>query len=83
MNNAGYGLIGEAEGVDERSARTLIEVLFWGAAHVTKQVRSRTKPSAEADILGRQSSSSVRSTQRDTAAEYSKSAPWEASSHSH
>jgi NAD(P)-dependent dehydrogenase (short-subunit alcohol dehydrogenase family) len=38
VNNAGHGLVGEVEGVEESAARALLDVLFWGAANVTKKV---------------------------------------------
>jgi NAD(P)-dependent dehydrogenase (short-subunit alcohol dehydrogenase family) len=38
VNNAGYGLIGEVEAVEESEARYQLDVLFWGAMNVTKRV---------------------------------------------
>lgn len=38
VNNAGYGIQGEIEGTPEAEARKIIETLFWGAVHVTKEV---------------------------------------------
>ncbi|EIW82693.1 NAD(P)-binding protein [Coniophora puteana RWD-64-598 SS2] len=37
FNNAGHCTVSEAEGMSESSARRLFEVLFWGAANVTKE----------------------------------------------
>ncbi|KAH7924637.1 NAD(P)-binding protein [Leucogyrophana mollusca] len=37
FNNAGSCVVGEAEGMSEEHARGLFEVLFWGAANVTKE----------------------------------------------
>ncbi|EGN99846.1 hypothetical protein SERLA73DRAFT_180088 [Serpula lacrymans var. lacrymans S7.3] len=37
FNNAGYCVISEAEGISETSARGQFEVMFWGAANVTKE----------------------------------------------
>ena len=39
VNNAGYGILSEIEGTPEPEARKIIETLFWGAVHVTKEVR--------------------------------------------
>ena len=38
VNNAGYGIQSEIEGTPEPEARRIIETLFWGAVHVTKEV---------------------------------------------
>ncbi|PPR05038.1 hypothetical protein CVT24_010184 [Panaeolus cyanescens] len=48
MNNAGYALVGEVEATSEKDAREEFEVLFWGAAKVTKvalQYFRENKPS--------------------------------------
>ncbi|KAM5542030.1 hypothetical protein V8D89_004340 [Ganoderma adspersum] len=37
VNNAGYGIQGEIEGTPEAEARKIVETLFWGAVHVTKE----------------------------------------------
>ncbi|KAJ7583367.1 NAD(P)-binding protein [Mycena floridula] len=37
VNNAGYALIGEIEGIPEEEARKQFDVQFWGAVNVTKQ----------------------------------------------
>ncbi|TBU41916.1 NAD(P)-binding protein [Dichomitus squalens] len=37
VNNAGYGIQSEIEGTPERDARRIVETLFWGAVHVTKE----------------------------------------------
>ena len=37
VNNAGYGVQGEIAGTPEAEARRVIETLFWGAVHVTKE----------------------------------------------
>ncbi|KAM5542035.1 hypothetical protein V8D89_004345 [Ganoderma adspersum] len=37
VNNAGYGILGEVEGTPEVEARRVVETLFWGAVHVTKE----------------------------------------------
>ena len=39
VNNAGYGLFGEAEGLPLNEAREQIEVLFWGPAKISLKVR--------------------------------------------
>ena len=41
VNNAGYGIQGEIEGTPEVEARRIMETLFWGAVHVTKEVSRR------------------------------------------
>lgn len=41
VNNAGYGIQGEIEGTPDADARKIMETLFWGAVHVTKEVRRR------------------------------------------
>lgn len=38
VNNAGYVLVGEMEGTPEDEARRQMEVLFWGPAHICKEV---------------------------------------------
>jgi NAD(P)-dependent dehydrogenase (short-subunit alcohol dehydrogenase family) len=38
VNNAGYGLFGEIEGLPEVEARKQIEVLFWGPVKISKEV---------------------------------------------
>lgn len=38
VNNAGYGLYGEIEGLPEEEARKQIEVLFWGPVRISKEV---------------------------------------------
>ncbi|KAH7924636.1 NAD(P)-binding protein [Leucogyrophana mollusca] len=37
FNNAGYYVVAEAEGLSEENARGMFEVMFWGAANVTKE----------------------------------------------
>ena len=37
FNNAGYGMIGELEGIPENIARGLFDVNFWGAVNVSKE----------------------------------------------
>ncbi|EIW78933.1 NAD(P)-binding protein [Coniophora puteana RWD-64-598 SS2] len=37
FNNAGFGVISEAEGIDDANARSLFEVMFWGASYVTRE----------------------------------------------
>ncbi|KAG9308869.1 hypothetical protein JVU11DRAFT_11328 [Chiua virens] len=48
VNNAGYGVISEVEGIAESSARGIFEVNFWGASQVTKEAvrffREENKP---------------------------------------
>jgi len=39
VNNAGYGLFGEAEGLPLNEAREQVEVLFWGPAKISLKVR--------------------------------------------
>ena len=39
VNNAGYGLFGEAEGLPLDEARKQVEVLFWGPAKISLRVR--------------------------------------------
>lgn len=36
VNNAGYGLIGDTEGLSDEDARAQLETNFWGATNVTK-----------------------------------------------
>ena len=38
VNNAGYGLFGEAEGLPLSEAREQVEVLFWGPVKVSLKV---------------------------------------------
>lgn len=38
VNNAGYGIVGEVEATPEDEARKLMDVLFWGAVHISKKV---------------------------------------------
>jgi NAD(P)-dependent dehydrogenase (short-subunit alcohol dehydrogenase family) len=38
VNNAGYGLFGEAEGLPLNEAREQVEVLFWGPAKISLKV---------------------------------------------
>lgn len=38
VNNAGYGLFGEIEGMPEEAARKQVEVLFWGPVHISNVV---------------------------------------------
>lgn len=38
VNNAGYGLFGEAEGLPLNEARKQVEVLFWGPAKISLKV---------------------------------------------
>ena len=38
VNNAGYGLFGEAEGLPLDEARKQVEVLFWGPAKISLRV---------------------------------------------
>ncbi|KAG9316467.1 hypothetical protein JVU11DRAFT_2503 [Chiua virens] len=48
LNNAGFGIINEAEGMSEERGRDLFEVLFWGAVNVSKEAvkvfRERNDP---------------------------------------
>jgi NAD(P)-dependent dehydrogenase (short-subunit alcohol dehydrogenase family) len=48
FNNAGICIISEAEGMSDEHGRELFEVLFWGAANVTKEAvkvfRERNDP---------------------------------------
>lgn len=48
FNNAGSCIISEAEGMSDETGRELFEVLFWGAANVTKEAvkvfRERNDP---------------------------------------
>ncbi|KAG2364406.1 NAD(P)-binding protein [Suillus spraguei] len=37
FNNAGLGIIGEAEGMPDDDAKLLFDTMFWGAANVTKE----------------------------------------------
>ncbi|RDX47368.1 NAD(P)-binding protein [Lentinus brumalis] len=37
VNNAGYGIQSEIEGTPEHEARRMVETLFWGPVHVTKE----------------------------------------------
>jgi len=47
-NDAGYGVVGEVEGIPEDRARTLFDVNFWGAVNVSKEAvrffRDKNKP---------------------------------------
>lgn len=38
VNNAGYAVQGEAEGIEDQEARKLMDVLFWGAVDISKKV---------------------------------------------
>lgn len=38
INNAGYGLVGDAEVIPEEDARQLLETLFWGPAFLMQEV---------------------------------------------
>lgn len=48
FNNAGFCIISEAEGMSDEDGREIFEVLFWGAANVTKEAvrvfRERNDP---------------------------------------
>ena len=48
FNNAGYFIMSEAEGMSDEHGRELFEVLFWGAANVSKEAvkvfRERNSP---------------------------------------
>ena len=37
INNAGYGLMGDMEGILEADARLQLETNFWGPVHLTKE----------------------------------------------
>jgi len=37
INNAGYGIVGEAESTPNEAARTMFDVNFWGAADVSRE----------------------------------------------
>ncbi|KAH7915191.1 hypothetical protein BJ138DRAFT_1142229 [Hygrophoropsis aurantiaca] len=37
FNNAGYYVVAEAEGISDEKARDMFEVMFWGAANVSKE----------------------------------------------
>ncbi|KAE9371997.1 NAD(P)-binding protein [Stipitochalara longipes BDJ] len=38
VNNAGYGLMGDAEGMSDAEAREIMDTNFWGAVNMTKAV---------------------------------------------
>lgn len=40
VNNAGYAVFGEIEGIPEEDAKRQFDVQFWGPVNVTKEVRS-------------------------------------------
>ena len=40
FNNAGYGIIAEAEGTSDDAARALFETNFWGAVNMSKEAVS-------------------------------------------
>lgn len=42
VNNAGYGLSGEAEGIPDEEMRKQIEVLFWAPVHISIEVSARS-----------------------------------------
>lgn len=48
VNNAGFGVIAEVEGMTESTARDMFEVNFWGASYVSKEAirffREENKP---------------------------------------
>lgn len=37
FNNAGFGVFGEIEGIDEKDARAMFDVNFWGAGNVNRE----------------------------------------------
>jgi NAD(P)-dependent dehydrogenase (short-subunit alcohol dehydrogenase family) len=39
VNNAGYALIGEIEGIPLEDAKKQFDVQFWGPVNITKEVR--------------------------------------------
>lgn len=48
VNNAGSSIVSEVEGTTDSSARSIFEVNFWGASHVTREAarffREENKP---------------------------------------
>ena len=48
VNNAGYGIQSEIEGTPEPEARRIVETLFWGPVHITKEVGTDTQRSSHA-----------------------------------
>lgn len=37
INNAGYGLMGDTEAIEEADARRQLETNFWGPVHITQE----------------------------------------------
>jgi len=48
VNNAGFGVVAEVEGITDNTARDVFEVNFWGASHVSREAvrffREENKP---------------------------------------
>ena len=48
VNNAGFGVVAEVEATTDNSARSVFEVNFWGASHVSREAvrffREENKP---------------------------------------
>ncbi|KAJ3488423.1 hypothetical protein NLI96_g2855 [Meripilus lineatus] len=59
FNNAGYAMIGEVEGTPEETARTLFEVVFWGADRISREAvrffREVNKPGVGGRLLNNSS----------------------------
>jgi NAD(P)-dependent dehydrogenase (short-subunit alcohol dehydrogenase family) len=66
VNNAGYGLFGEAEGVPLDEARVQVEVLFWGPVKISLKVYilPALQRQAITNVIARPSSSSGRTVLR-------------------
>ena len=77
VNNAGYGLFGEAEGLPLDEARKQVEVLFWGPVKISLKVRSIDKAiySAITNVFSRLSSSSEPTVRLTATSTFSTSAP--------
>ncbi|KAJ3488421.1 hypothetical protein NLI96_g2857 [Meripilus lineatus] len=59
FNNAGYALVGEVEGTPEETARTLFDVVFWGADRISREAvkffREVNKPGVGGRLLNNSS----------------------------
>ncbi|KAJ3488438.1 hypothetical protein NLI96_g2858 [Meripilus lineatus] len=59
FNNAGYAIVGEVEGTPEETARTLFEVVFWGADRISREAvrffREVNKPGIGGRLLNNSS----------------------------
>jgi len=53
VNNAGYGLLGEVEGTDDKVARELFDVLFWGAVDISRRAVTFFRELNPAGVGGR------------------------------